>query len=651
MRRRASAKTAARPTSDPRRDLRAALDAGDFACAADAAIALGKDGREALPERFVAGFDAVRSAFSHYEAGHDEEARAALDAIGLGSPFLDWKLLLRGLLAYSAKEDARALENWSRLKPERLPARLIAPLRAALDTDYLATQSADAQVQLRAAADKLVGGPLPRLREVQRAMGRGARLAVAFRHAEPLVNALRQTYPEVVPRLANVFLNAIVAGGEPDDVIRFRGLFGPPADDPGLERLEAEALEQCGQWADANDLWKKFTDTLAKNSAWPEADRTRARAIVYVRMGVNAAEHGDDDSNPFLRPRRFNPPADACFRKAVALAPDLVGGHAGLFKLLMDNADWVSARAAGAALLSQFPDHVATLKSMAEVSVTLGDAEAALDYARRAVEVNPLDRNLRIRLATAHRVHARAGDAAAARADLAAAAVLFDSTPAYDFLAQRWAVEKKAKDAAADMYEQQAIASAPHRLAAVLAFVAEGARLKLPKPAKKPFDDEFAEALATPNPTGVAALLDAWYEQEAAGDYYGAKTHYKKILDAAKKSAATGDESGVNRLCSVLAARGLWKPLLDVVRAAKPRFPKNAWLLLREAQVHIGQDAQYGRGPWKARPLLDRAKRLTKDPAALALHAELEAKIRELSPFGQFDSIFDSFFGGPGDET
>ena len=29
----------------------------------------------------------------------------------------------------------------------------------------------------------------------------------------------------------------------------------------------------------------------------------------------------------------------------------------------------------------------------------------------------------------------------------------------------------------------------------------------------------------------------------------------------------------------------------------------------------------------------------------------LEAKIRELSPFGQFDSIFDSFFGGPGDET
>ena len=40
--------------------------------------------------------------------------------------FLASVVLLRGLLAYYQEDDVRALENWQRLHPERLPFRLAA---------------------------------------------------------------------------------------------------------------------------------------------------------------------------------------------------------------------------------------------------------------------------------------------------------------------------------------------------------------------------------------------------------------------------------------------------------------------------------------------------------------------------------------------
>ena len=48
-------------------------------------------------------------AFRQVEAGQDEAARESLQGIGLQSPFLEWKLLLRGLLAYYQGDDVRAV--------------------------------------------------------------------------------------------------------------------------------------------------------------------------------------------------------------------------------------------------------------------------------------------------------------------------------------------------------------------------------------------------------------------------------------------------------------------------------------------------------------------------------------------------------------
>src|SRR5262249_48071548 len=72
--------------------------------AVDAVVALGAAGKNSLPAPLHAPFDLILQAFTHYEAGRDEQARAALQGVGLQSPFIEWKVLLRGLLAYIAKD-------------------------------------------------------------------------------------------------------------------------------------------------------------------------------------------------------------------------------------------------------------------------------------------------------------------------------------------------------------------------------------------------------------------------------------------------------------------------------------------------------------------------------------------------------------------
>src|SRR5207244_3559907 len=117
-------------------------------------------GKAALPPEFHADFDRVVQTFAQLEAGQDDAARDSLQAIGLRSPFLEWKVLLRGLLAYSQNDDGRALENWQRLAPDRLPARLAAPFRFLIDAPFRAAQPPATQAALQQQADRLQGDNL-----------------------------------------------------------------------------------------------------------------------------------------------------------------------------------------------------------------------------------------------------------------------------------------------------------------------------------------------------------------------------------------------------------------------------------------------------------------------------------------------------------
>src|SRR5438105_1393442 len=76
--------------------------------ATDWAIVDGSAGARQLPAEFQSQLDLVVKAFRQIQNGEDEAAREVLQGIGLQSPFLEWKLFLRGLQAYYQSDDVRA---------------------------------------------------------------------------------------------------------------------------------------------------------------------------------------------------------------------------------------------------------------------------------------------------------------------------------------------------------------------------------------------------------------------------------------------------------------------------------------------------------------------------------------------------------------
>src|SRR5262245_5722368 len=262
-----------------------------LAQAADAALAQGKAGRSHLPETLQGQFDLIVSAFAQAEAGRDEEARATLQGIGLQSPFLEWKVLLRGLIAYYQRDDVRAVENFQRLNLDRLPARLAAPFRFTLDLAFRLAQPPPTQASLQQQADRLQNSGLVQpLRALQASLANEQKLSQSFRLAENLLPALRAQTPHLVPRLASCFYWTVIHAGRPEDVPRYERVFGPPADDPAFHRLHALAMEHREQLTDAHKAWQEFEKEVARSpKAWPGEQANRVRALIWHHMGTNAA--------------------------------------------------------------------------------------------------------------------------------------------------------------------------------------------------------------------------------------------------------------------------------------------------------------------------------------------------------------------------
>jgi tetratricopeptide (TPR) repeat protein len=630
--------------------LRAALVAEDLPRAADAAMELGPAARDQLPEPLRPTFDAVCDAFALYESGQDDAAREKLQTVGLSSPFLDWKLLLRGLIGHASGDDARALDNWSRLTEGRLAARLVAPLRFALEPAFRTIHPPAVQTTLQQQGDRLVGGLSLKLRTIQRLLTR-PRLADAFRQAQALLPELQSELPHAADRLAGCFRAAIISHGEPADIGVYRRVFGATADDPTFGRLEALAAEDHHAWPTAHKAWKLFEQSIIDNAAWPAADRDRARAWIWCRMGRTADEAARAG-------RRLQPNAEACYKLAIRLAPDLLEPYEESFLMLRDRKRLSQAMAAGKRLLKRFPNHAQALEAMAELCQARGEPLAALEFAQRAVNANPLDARLRSILADGIRSRARAyaalGNLAAAATDLAEALRLRDGRPDVGVLAQAAAVAFKAGDAdTAEGHVRAAWAVAP--AAAAYALAIEAMRLKLPKPLKQRFDTEFAATLATP-PTGPAAvaLAASYLDQCRQGNYVGQKAHEKKVQTFVEATVATDPgEADLVRLGEHCLDLNWMRLVKKVASRGQKRFPANPFFPFFEATSHLQEARLHGPAPWKVQPLLEKTRRLAEaaapDEAVRKLLKNLDELQRHMSVpapvVHMLNELFDMFDG------
>jgi tetratricopeptide (TPR) repeat protein len=635
---------------------------------ADAALQKGATARGELPPALQADFDRILLAFGQQESGQDEVLRETLQAIGLRSPFLEWKLLLRGLAAYYKHENERALENWQRLTHDRLPARLIAPLRFTIDKSYQVAQPHATQSVLMRQATRLQRvGVVQQLRELQQALVGDAPMGHVFRLAEGAATTLKQESPQLLPRLASCLYWSLLQYGNPEDVPRYQRVFGDPADDPGMHRLQALGWERSGYLDEAHKEWQKFEKAVADHpQAWPGEQAARVRALVWQHMGKNAASipgaDKDKDLPPFLRnhpdrPKPLKPSAEDCFRKSLALAPDQAETYEELFRHYRSSGQDAKAIKVGDDLLARFPDRVETLAELGALHLKRQEYARALTCFQQALKNNPLDSRLRSQVSTAHLYHARsfaeAGDFASARREYQAALAM--GTGGNSVVLCKWAAcEFKAGDRnRGEELLQQATAQAGNELAVAYSMLIETIRLKLPASYKTRFNNAFNDGLAAP-PSGKAAsaLADLTASHHCAGvTYHGQKTHQKKVLDYLKKAeTAPFTEDELELLCHALVALKSYRLANTFTDLGQQRFPKNPQFPFLQAQNELSRGPAVMR-PWVLRPLLEKAQKLAQalppDRKWQELLDHIGERLRileELNPFGRmFRDDFDPF--------
>lgn len=615
-----------RAAADIVRQLGAALDTARLlGHIADAAVELEAAGRDLLPEGLQADFDSIRTSFGQLEQGKDEAARESLQSIGLRSPFLEWKVLLRGLQAYYLNDDARALENWQRLTPDRLPARLAAPFRYQLDADFRTAQPPATQLLLRGQFDRLQGSALAQqLRALQAAALKATSLAGIFRQVETLLPTLKIEAPTLLPRLAHWLYWATIDSG-PDDILRYRRVFGEPADDPHFNRLTALAYDRHGSPEKAHAAWAAYEkDLAAMERRWPPGHIAHARALVWLHMGQEAAVLPGTTARreipAFLRammplPAALKPGVEECLRQAIKLHPDLMDAYEELFQFFARENKHGKAEKIALAALKRRPDHATLLADLSELYQETNRYRESLDYLLRAVAADPLNRELRRKLAIGHmlvaREHAEAGrwDEARGHYESALAEAPREEVPTVHF---RWAAaEFKAGNAArAEELLQQAEAAGGSLLLICYGMLTECGRLRLPKELKDRFEDRFAELLAAPPAAESASQLAQYWGGMRSVTYTGQKTHDKKVLDYVKRAKSCSfSESQYLSLCEALTAAASRTLAQTFIRKAKREFPHHPRFPFLEAMTFC--DRERGQIPhYKVEPLLRQAEQL-----------------------------------------
>jgi tetratricopeptide (TPR) repeat protein len=629
--------------------------------AVDAAFFLETGGREQLPPALQPEFDRLVLAFGQVESGQDEQAKTTLQEIGLRSPFLEWKVLLRGFLAYYQNDDVRALENWQRLAPDRLPARVAAPFRYQLDPAYRAAQSAAAQTLLQGQLDRVQGSVLPQeLRRLRKALEHQETLAGAFRQAEALLPQLKQAAPQLVPRLASCYYWAATETG-PEDVARYQRVFGAPPHDPHFNRLHALAYDRARDVNRAHPYWQAYEKELADHpEIFPAGQAVPARALIWLHMGQNAAtvptkkklaklpkflrDHPD-------RPKAVEPAADVCFEKAIELMPEQAEPYEELFEYFLVEEQFAKATRAAKRLLGRFPDHVPTLTSLGDVYMKderYPDAQAVF---QRALQGNPLDRELRQRLGAAHlfqaRVDVEQGRFDAARQHYDAAAPLEGEKEQWMLFTRRAACEFKAGETArAEEWLQQAVSRAPDPLAVSFRMLTEAIRLKLPRALKTRFDKEYKAGLAAPVvPEAAAELVEFLASLKELGvTYNGLKTHESAILKYTSKAQKV--RWGARQLESVIRALlklKAIKPARRLIGPAKQRFRADPVFLFLEATSYFleGPDRL---PPFQVRFMLEEAERLAQ---ALPADENRTKMLDDIHKHQQLLDALDPFVGMP----
>ncbi len=565
---------------------------------------------DGAPAEIKADFAIVQAAFRDYEAGRDDAVRNALGKIGLTSSFLSWKLFLRGLLAYSTNDAARAIENWQRMPAEGLANLLAAPLRCRIDPEFRRSLPADRATEFdRATENVFSGGLAGELREIQKHTGRDQDLTPIWKPVASLLPKLRAIQPSCVPRLASALYHIIVRQGRPPDLESYRSQFPAPADDPNYDRLRALACEATGEDQFAIEYWISYEQWLATAPAgWPPDLLARARAIVLQRIGRLIEDLKIADEAPAelrramakmlgepLEPSNFGNPDDY-YRKSLELAPDRSEAACLLFDRLMRSQRWAAAERVATDFLARQPDELDLLERLMDALREQGRSVERLAIAKRASAVNPMDSEIEHELIQAYMAAARGhlfqGANDSCERTLAEAGPSREARYPAAFGSLRAILARSRKQSAeAEMLEAQLVGQPNLGPAAALYLSVMGQLAGLKPAQRKSADQRLRNALANAEPTAseaqslLNAIIDLDFERV---DFRGRATLDKKILALVERSVVSeSSETEFESVLRTLMNRKNYKTVSTMAPRLAKRFPKSPVIPFIEIQANV----------------------------------------------------------------
>jgi tetratricopeptide (TPR) repeat protein len=356
----------------------------------------------------------------------------------------------------------------------------------------------------------------------------------------------------------------------------------------------------------------------------------RVRAMIWCRMAENAAEVPDADKFNELpsvlrevmpAPTSLQPSADACFRRSLELAPDVLETHVALVNYHRGRDEDEQADAAARRLLERFPDHVATLAYLGERCLNAKKPAEALALFERAYRTNPLERALRHGMGVARmrlsRAHLEAKQFDQARAEYQTALELYEGEMRLLPLCQAAVCEIHAgQPARADQLFTQALELAGHPLPATLAAFAESVRSKLVSNRKRVFDQGLRDALsAEPDPKAAVLCLEVLAAYRGSGIVYRSqKAHENQIVAYLERIPQEGvEEALLERAGRALVTLAKFKPARTHAARAALLHPRNPWFPFLEAESWMAADTQKVLRNDRVPGLLQRARSLAEN--------------------------------------
>ena len=344
--------------------------------------------------------DAVRAAFAAVETGDENRAIELLALISRGSPLADWRLFVRGLSAFYARDDKRAEANWSRLDGSRPAARIAKVLSLAANIPGSSTEPPDMQTVAaarRLAINSQADPVLPLLKELS-AEWKQQNWKQFFRTYRQLRQKFAGSHEKLIRQVVDVVWKWAVRNADAR-VLKDLAAIGPaPELDPCWNRSRALQAEHPNDPSDVDDiesLWVAYVEDLRQLEFLSEEDRKITAGLVYQHLADvfrlqaempdrDGFEFDDDDGELVGKAIEY-------YTKSRGACPQLEASYLSLVKLYEQAEQMERAAGVMKELIRHHPDSFEAACWMASYLLSKDEPGQAAVYVNTAQRLRPRD--------------------------------------------------------------------------------------------------------------------------------------------------------------------------------------------------------------------------------------------------------------------